>query len=228
MIWGEPFDHAAPIHRLSQIIAPINEKWPRDKYFEYAPDGEGLKNAWIANITPDVASLRRALRETLLQWLAAPARDHGYTYWGLKEVRLTIHHAEFLKWLFPNARFLFTYRDVLNSYRSVKGVKWFSVWPRYRVGKASYFAHHWRLLLEGFLDGYQRLGGILIPYEDLVAGDVDVDSISSYLGMGDIDGGVLERKVGARGQAKPELSLRERYVIQSIAGHLRERLGYTG
>jgi hypothetical protein len=226
LIWGEPFDHAAPIHRLAQTIAPVSQRWPKPRYFEHPADKSSLQDRWIANLTPQPTYLREALQQAMICWLKVPAQERGYTYWGLKEVRLTIQHARFLKWLFPNARFLFTYRDVLKAYRSVKGVKWFSIWPGYRVSDVSHFAHHWRLLLEGFLDCHEQIGGRLIPYEDLVTGKIDLEDIGEYLGLGKIDPEVLSRKVGARSQNRPSVSLRERYIIKSITGNLRTRCGY--
>jgi hypothetical protein len=140
-------------------------------------------------------------------------------------VRLTIHHGRYLKWLFPTARFVFVYRDLYRCYLSAKRGGWYSVWPSYKVRPPAAFAHHWRWLLEGFLEGHKELDGLLIKYEDLVAGKISLESIARHVRVRRIDENVMKMKIGARG-AELELSRSERAVLASVGGPLRIRLGY--
>lgn len=227
LLWGEPHDHAVPIHRLAQMLIPISDRWPRDSYFGAKSDELALQDQWIANLSPRPDALQKAHINFIETWLKDSAAAKGCKNWGLKEVRLTVDHARYLRWLFPQARFLFLYRDVIKSYRSCRGVDWHSVWPNYRVRPPSAFAHHWNHLLAGFIDGAAELDALLVKYEDLVSGETPLCAISDYLGTGDIADGILGNKLGSRSNKHGELTRRETWIIRSITDELRERLNYV-
>jgi hypothetical protein len=227
LLWGEPHDHAIPLHRLAQMLTPISDRWPRDSYFSPGDEDKPLHMQWIANYSPQISSLKSAHLAFIREWLMTSAQEHQCQRWGLKEVRLTIDHARYLQWLFPDAKFVFIYRDVLKSYRSCKGVRWLSVWPNYRVSQPGAFAHHWNHLLTGFLKGASDVDGMLIKYEDLVAGDFPLEKLSDYLQTDAIDESFMGDKIGARGSDNRDLSFTEKTIIQTITRTLRQDLGYT-
>lgn len=226
MLWGEPFDHAVPICRLAQTIAPVHDRWPLQKYFTPPVDDEPLEMQWVANLTPPVERFWEAHRSFLQAWLQEPAREQGRRRWGLKEVRLTADHARYLQWLFPRARFVFVYRDVLASWRSCQNVKWLSVWPDYKVSRASAFAHHWQHLLSGFLDAKNELDAFVVRYEDLAAGEIDLDQLAAHVGARSLDPAVLDVRLGERGKKKRAVSFVDESIIRRITGSLRSRLSY--
>ncbi|HET9663096.1 MAG TPA: sulfotransferase, partial [Burkholderiales bacterium] len=159
-------------------------------------------------------------------WLGQPARAAGRDRWGLKEVRLTADHARYLQWLFPKARFLFLYRDVLRSWASCRHVKWFSVWPGYPVARPASFAHHWRHLVQGFREAQAELGAQLLRYEDLVDGTVDLDALASWLGTERLDAGVLDLRLGARSARRDAPTAHELAILHAVTDDLRRELGY--
>ncbi len=226
MLWGEPFDHALPIGRLAQTIAPVHDRWPRDKYFVPPDEDKPLELQWIANLTPPFDDLRLAHRAFLKTWLREPTRTLGRTRWGFKEVRLTADHGRYLQWLFPRARFVFIYRDVLAAWRSCQNVRWLSVWPEHKVARVSAFAHHWVHLLSGFLDAKDELDAFLVRYEDLVAGNVDLGRLAEHLNTTTLDAGVLDVRVGERGKKARRISILDEAIIRRITGSLRSRLNY--
>lgn len=226
MLWGEPFDHAVPVCRLAQTIAPVNHRWPRDRYFDPPDEDTPLELQWIANLTPPFECLREAHRSFFRSWLEEPARALGRDRWGFKEVRLTADHARYLQWLFPRARFVFIYRDVLASWRSCQNVKWLSVWPEHRVARVSAFAHHWCHVLSGFLDARDELDASLIRYEDLVAGKVELGPLAEHLGTSSLDPSVFDVRVGERSKKSRKISTFDEAVLRRITGSLRSRLGY--
>lgn len=226
LLWGEPHDHAVPIHRLSQMLVPVSDRWPKDNYFTTGSGNTSRQDQWIANLSPRPEALQAAHIHFIEAWLKSSAMDEGCDIWGLKEVRLTIDHARYLRWLFPKARFLFIYRDVMKSFQSCRGVPWLSVWPDHRVSPPSAFAHHWKHLLSGFLGGAAEVGGLLIRYEDLISGKTSTATISEYLGTGRIDDSILKNKLGARGAKYGDLTRRESWILRSITGDLRSQLGY--
>jgi hypothetical protein len=224
-LWGEPFDIAVPIQRLSLGIAAVRADWPEEENFVRGVSLQEYSAAWSGSIMPPVEIYRAAHRAFLKTWLGSLSDRGGPSRWGLKEVRLTIHHARYLKWLFPTARFVFIYRDLYRCYLSAKRGGWYSVWPSHKVKPPAAFAHHWRWLLEGFLDGYKELDGLLIKYEDVVSGQVSLDDLARHVRVQRIDPEVLQMKIGSRSAGR-ELSRSERSVLASIGGPLRARLGY--
>lgn len=66
----------------------------------------------------------------------------------------------------------------------------------------------------------------MIKYEDLISGQVDLDTLARHAGVQTLDGSLLERKVGGRSRGRRPLILPERLVLDSIGGDLRDELGY--
>lgn len=230
-IWGEPLGDTGLIQRLGAAIANISYKFPDDSYIDEGKSLSGLSNKWIANLTPPISYLRSSHRALLEEWLGRPAKEiHGAPRWGLKEVRLTIDHARYLNWLFPNARFIFIYRDLFDAYKSWRGNTWGSVWPGYFSWSPIAFARHWRFLVEGYLSGYKDVDGILVKFEDLISGKVDIDWLASHIGVKKIDSSVLDKKIGApearKKKRKKVITPVERMILSAIAGPVLAQLGY--
>ncbi len=232
VMWGEPLGETGMIARLAHSLTIVGEHWPTDNFFAREDDVSNLSNEWIANFSPDMAYLRTSHRALFHEWLATSARDRfGDVQWGLKEVRLTIHHARYLKWLYPHARFVFIYRSPYDAYRSWKGHRWVSEWPGYYSRSPIAFARHWRHLLSGYLDGCAHVNGVMVKYEDLIAGRIDFSALAKHIGIRVIDPSPLERRIGSPVEnetvpAKPRLNPYDRAIITSIGGRLLVDLGY--
>ena len=230
-IWGEPLGDAALIPKLGGVVSRINSTWPPDHFFYNDPDLNSFSKKWIANITPPIRYLRSSHRLILQNWLSKPCKErYGLDRWGLKEVRLTIHHAKYLKWLFPNSRFIFIYRNPFDAYRSWKGNLWGDMWPGYYSRSAIAFIRHWRLLMEGFLEGYKEVDGLLIKFEDLISGEINLTQIANHIKVRKIEPSVLDKKIRSpnamKEKAKKRVLLHERFIISSIGKSLLEKLGY--
>lgn len=232
VMWGEPLGEAAIIPKLADSLSVFSAGWPPDSYVANDLSLRGFADNWIANVTPPIPSLRLAHRALLEQWLAEPAdKIYGKARWGLKEVRLTIEHARYLKWLYPNARFVFIYRNLFDAYLSWRGNSWLSAWPGYCSYSPIAYAKHWKLLLKGFLDGYQELNGMLVRYEDLISGRVDLDALSAHVGATHIDPSVLDKRIASPDdlrwkRKKKNISLVEKLILSAVAGPTLERAGY--
>lgn len=132
VIWCEPLGDAALIPRLANSLTALMDVWPSGNYFAHDLDLNSFSDNWMTNITPPITSLRKTRRAWHDECLVKPAREiHGTARWGIEEVRLTIEHARYLKWLHPNAHFVFIYRNLFDVYRSWRGNAWASVWPGY-------------------------------------------------------------------------------------------------
>jgi hypothetical protein len=230
-IWGEPLGDTAIIPRLAGAIGSISVEWPRDHYFDANLAASTLSKRWIANLTPAISYFRDAHRALLIQWLAVPAKHRAsLTRWGLKEVRLTIDHARYLKWLFPKARFIFVYRNLLHSYQSWKGNRWGSAWPGYYSRAPIVFARHWCTLLRGFITGHEEVDGILVKFEDLVSGKTDLNVLAQHLRVKHLSSSVLENKIGQplfkKPRKKKRLNIYERCILSYLGAPLLSALDY--
>jgi hypothetical protein len=232
VIWGEPLGDAALLPRLAASLQVLSADWPPDSYIEQDLDLEAFSEQWIANIAPPIDYLRSAHRALFEAWLAKPAREiHGTRLWGFKEVRLTIEHARYLKWLYPQARFVFIYRNLYDAYRSWRGNRWASAWPGYFSWSPVAYARHWKLLLHGYLDGWQQLDGMLIKYEDLIQGKVDMTELAEHIGIDYIDETVLKKRIASPElkqdtKRKQRVTLLERLILATVAGRTLKQAGY--
>ncbi|HBN25996.1 MAG TPA: hypothetical protein DD405_00805 [Desulfobacteraceae bacterium] len=230
-VWGEPLGEAAIIPKLAHALSFINLKWPSDSYFNNNRQLNSMTNQWIANLTPPISYLKASHRALIQAWLKTPAKEqYGVARWGFKEVRCTIDHARYLKWLFPNARFIFVYRSLFDAYKSWKGNKWYSAWPGYYSYSPIVFARHWRLLLEGFLNSYKEVDGIIVKFEDLVSGKMNLDQIADHIGVKKLDALILEQKIGSPRHIKKirpnRLTRLDRFILSSIGGTILTKAGY--
>ncbi|MBT8446600.1 MAG: sulfotransferase [Gammaproteobacteria bacterium] len=180
LIWGEPFDRSQIIQSMADQWRGFTGAWPRDRYI--APPGDhNAVDDWVANFYPTPDALRQAHLSCLNRLFKTPAAERGYARWGLKEIRLRIEHAVFLKWLYPNARFLFLLRHPQRAYASYRPWrKWHRAWPDRPVMTPYAFASFWREMATDFVQGHARIGGLLVRYEELEA---NVDRMSEYLGI---------------------------------------------
>ena len=232
LIWGEPYDECGLIQALADTLKAFRPGWPPPEYFYdfYARrTSEQLTGKWIANLFPALPDWRNAHRALFDTLFSLPAKQRGASRWGIKEVRLGVEHCAYLRWLYPNARFILLYRNPLESYRSYcrYGRSWYDVFPDKPVFTPAVFGRHWRQLMEGFLREAESLKAILVRYEDLVSGHAPLDELESYLDI-KIDRSVLNTKVGSseRNGRKAEISLLERWLLKRSVGPLAKKLGY--
>jgi hypothetical protein len=185
LIWGEPYGHSGLIESLADPIRAFTDLWPEPHFF-YRGDGpDVLVRKFIANLYPPVPDLIASHQLYLLRLFAEPARRAGAPRWGLKEVRLGIDHAAYLRWLFPLSKILLLIRNPYDAYRSYAarrdiGWEWYRRWPDEPVTTAC-FARNWRSLVEGFIEGHEEVDGLIVRYEDLTRGRHE--EVERYLGF---------------------------------------------
>ena len=229
LIWGEPYDECGLIQALAGCAKAFRPGWPPKDYFYDGRPTDQLTGEWIANLFPGLEDWRRGQRALFDTMFAAPARRAGARRWGIKEVRLTSEHAFYLRWLYPNAKFLLLYRHPMEAYRSYSsfGRNWYDLFPDRPMFTPGEFGEHWRRLMQGYLDDAAALGAMLVKYEDLAAGAMPLDAIDVYLGIA-TDPAVMARKVRGTAQAveKGQVNALERWLLARRAGSLSRRLGY--
>lgn len=221
LIWGEPYDKVNVVQNLALSAAPFSKNWPPKEYIEPSEDLSQLSHRWIANLYPPASALQDAYRAYLFELFAKPAYAQGASRWGIKEVRFGYAEAVFLKTVFPNARFLFIRRHLPDAYLSYKNfnpsMNWFANWPHKTAFTPFSFAQHWAKLRRETEQAAQETNGILIEYEDLVSGQVDIKSLGEYCGVS-IDESVLDTIVGSSrnqpAKKRKKISLLEKLLLE--------------
>ena len=228
-IWGESYDHCGLVQALAGTTRAFTSQWPPESYYYDGSAKDTLSDKWIADLYPPLSELRKAHRAFFDRLFAYPAREAGARRWGLKEVRLGIEHASYLKWLYPDAKFLFLYRNPLDAYRSYcrYGRSWYDSWPDGPVFTPTAFGTHWRGLVEGFIGAPERVNGLVVSYEDLIQKGKTIDAIERYLDV-DLDRSVMSRKVGSSTPAggKIWVSRLEKWLLKRAASPVLQQVGY--
>ena len=227
VIWGEPYCHGQIVQGLAQqVLAFDNEEWPFDEWIVSDPDPVKLADAWSANAYPALPRLLAAHRMFLTTLFEPGAPDPRVRRWGLKEVRLGMEHARYLKWVFPKARFVFLIRNPYRSYQSYRRWgSWYFRWPEHLVATPRQFGRMWATLTRGFLAEHRAVGGVLMMYEELKKDPHRWQELSEYLDL-DLSRAADAKEINLTGRsARPipsiELRLLEREVAEVAAG-----LGY--
>lgn len=183
LLWGEPFAHSNIHDGLVNQFRAFTADWPPKPYFLSAMKPQDPTDTWVANLYPDVEDLLQAHRLFYHALFAEPARRAGYARWGLKEVRLTIDHATYLRFLYPKCKIVLLYRNPYHAYLSLS--HWntyvFRTWPNRFVATPYTFGRHWAELTRGYLDAHKKVDALLIRYEDLDNPEA-VDRLQTYLG----------------------------------------------
>jgi len=220
LIWGEPFDRSIPIQRMASSLAAIKHDWPPNYHFTDTNSISKLSNSWIANLSPPPQDLKKAHLSFFTEWFETSLPIYNVKRWGLKEVRLTINHAHYLKWLFPNAKFVFIYRDLPDTYRSCKNKQWYLSWPKYKMSNFITFTMHWKNLTESFIKQHHEVDGFLIRYEELITKNFDFSELENYLNIKHIDTSVLKEKIGSRKKAN-KISKIEMKLLKLIQSSIK-------
>lgn len=182
IIWGEPYARCNLFLSMAEQTRPFSEHWPPQDFFvEGRSDSESDSHGFIANLYPPIGGLREAHRAFLDRLFGDPARNRGYSKWGVKETRLAGLEVRYLRWVYPNAKFLFLVRSPLDSYRSYIGMgPWFGRWPEEIPATAWSFGRYWNRIVLDFVEEADAGNGIVLRYESL---EDDIDKASAYLGM---------------------------------------------
>lgn len=229
LIWGEPYDECGAIQAMADSLKAFRPGWPPADYYYDGTPPEQLTGSWVANLFPSPGALWQAHRQFHDALFDLPATQAGATRWGIKEVRLGIEHARYLRWLYPSARFVLLYRNPLEAYRSYcrYGRSWYDTFPDKPVFTPAAFGAHWRNLMESYIEGGKKIGGMLLRYEDLIGPNPPLDELDAYLGI-QTNHAILAKKVGSseRGGEKVQINTLERWLLKRAVGPVAQTLGY--
>ncbi len=232
LVWGEPYGYAGLIPSLAGQLKAFTQSWPHDGFFAASHDhGEDLTKVWVANLYPCLRDFMDAHIAYFENLFLKPALTNGKERWGLKEVRLGVQHACYLQWLFPNAKFLFLYRNPYHAYASYrKWGGWYRKWPEEPIFTAARFGAVWKELTSDFLENHQKVGGLLLRYEELRS-QATRSRIEEYIGARIAEPSSLARVPDAytadRGKTRPRwIPKLETYLLKRQVEPLSVQLGY--
>jgi hypothetical protein len=230
LLWGEPLGEMALFSRMTEMVTNFISQRNLTEWRNQPPlTSSSLAKSWIANLYPPGESFRSGLRSILDRWLGDPAREHGFTRWGFKEVRIGASEAILLHWLYPKARFLVISRHPYDCYRSLVDSGWRGVYDRYPdtpVDSAAGFAMHWNRIAVSWAQLPEKFPITKIKYEDLIAGRVDCRKLESWLGINIQEDTALSASIGGT-STRASLSWYERLIIASEAAPGMRALGYS-
>ncbi len=185
LIWGEPYGAASLLRFMTESL----QRTPRELLPERILDctqttiPEELTGQWIANLYPQTQCLLNAHANFWDALLMQPAQQAGYKRWGFKDVRIDIDQAEYLKWLYPNAKFVLLYRNPFHCYVSYKryNTTWYETWPDSPLLTPNDFGRHWNKLVSGFLNKATRLNSFTLRFENLISTPAILEELSEFL-----------------------------------------------
>jgi len=168
MMWGEPYHRSNLIEGLMGQLAPLSNTWPLKEYYADSFEGD-LSEQFSANCWPNLDNLRVAHQQYWLSLFSKPAIDNNYKNWGIKEVRWGEEHIEYLRWLFPKAKFLLLCRNPIDSYESFYSYPraGFLQWPIQPILTARDYGKMWVKRICEFEKQSKKENTLFLRYEDL-------------------------------------------------------------
>jgi len=233
LVWGEAGGALDALAEADlgyrQMLAPGEDVFKNglggngaQQYDEFRKNGKEAVHKWIPCLNPPQNTIRAAFREFLEATYARPAAELGYPRWGVKEVRCGLETAEFLRGLYPEAKFVFLIRNPIDCLSSLKRHGWMD---RPNDPRAlEFYAGHWARVAGDFR---QAPFGMLVRHEDLVTDPGVVAKLRDYLDMQHIDDGFIG-KSRVKGGVKNDSSLswRERLRAKRIVWNEMQQHGY--
>lgn len=233
IIWGEPYHRSNIIESLLWQLAPLQDGWPPPEYYLNSSQACHSEQ-WLANCWPKQQFLRAA---HLAYWGALfgrSLRELKRSRWGIKEVRWGSVHINYLKWLYPKAKFVYLHRNPYDAYASFRDYPKvaFLSWPNEPIVTARDYGKAWVKLVSEFTTLAQQGTGVIVRYDNLKSPETR-RMLSDYLGVHVADANALSRIVkpgvidDESTRKKRYVSKLEKYILRHTVSDLADRHGYT-
>ena len=239
LMWGEPFASSSIIQNLHQTTRPFLDPFTKIAWNAFTPTRMPEQNRelirkspgtqWIANLYPDIAELKSSYRVMLDRLFFEPAQKEGYDRFGIKFVRLTVEHVEFLQWMYPDARIVFLTRNPYDCWNSYSGCNWMYSYPNLNISKPVPFVKIWEKNTREFL-AFEHPNSAFFRYEDIVSKADFREQLRQHCQLDEIVNDILQvRQHGmAKTQERKGISGRDIQQIEKIAATTAKKLGYLG
>ena len=166
LIWGEPYGQGNLLQPMKRQLIAIHDALRNE-----SSESIYVSKAWLES---------QAL--FFLNLFERPAHEAGAYNWGVSEVRWTLSDAMFLRFLFPNAKFLLLIRNPFDAFREYFETKqiW-EIFPGISL-TVSAFGRHWARLTNDFRQHAEEICAKVLFYEDL-RDPRTVRELCTYLGI---------------------------------------------
>lgn len=232
-LWGEPYRWADLTGRLADSLR-WSATFPRDDELlptGARPTGAELSDRWLATLSPAPLELIEAHRALFRRLYAEPAAELGFRRWGLKEVRLDVTDALYLRLLFPRASFVFLHRNPYDAWQSFRQNHRGSAYrDGHRVWTARDFGRVWSHLVDDALSRASLVDGLVLRYEDVAHGRA-LPALEAHLGQPVARDALTVRIGSSRRPSSPTARLghaRLRRAVEPLAGALGYGPGQDG
>ena len=221
LIWGEP-QH---LNQSRKLYTDFNNYFESAKWQYNAIEKEGINMAWTPILSPKTDYLLPAFKALYDNLYMQAAKDMGFVRWGFKEVR--IHAFETALWfkeMYPNAKFIFHYRNPFDMFESVIKTDFYSSFqdPYFPIRTwKNNIANVFRNTDSNEIDFFH------VKHEDLINPDKNDQVIKSLFEYVAIDYDfeqvktTLSKKVGGSND-KSSLSEEQKDEITTILGNVLE------
>lgn len=230
LIWGEPYADCNLFTSLSRSATALTQKhWPTPGHFAVGWEQvfEAPEEHFIANLYPAIGYLRKGHRSLLDTSFAAPAREKGRDRFGIKFVRLSLEEANYLQWIYPDAKFIFLVRNPWDCWRSYKGYQWNYRWPKQMITKVSQFALLWKKQTSELLQ-FSGENKMWLRYEDFLQPDFDWDQLREFCELPNISKKALEHRITGVNVKPQPINDQDILTVNRICAPLGNQLGYSG
>jgi hypothetical protein len=184
---------------------------------------------WMIDLMPDLKGYLAAIGNGCFNGLSfcrEYAREQGCSVWGFKYPGWKPAALSLIQQMFPQARILYIYRDVLACARSAKA--WLPSWDNTELAQ---FCMEW---VENFSYALTLKGNsniLLLKFEDFVAHPTtSIQQIAAFTGAEAMQERVFQKKINdAANEATPyrdptPLTEAELQIVEQYAGSLRSQL----
>ncbi|MDR3512931.1 MAG: sulfotransferase [Caulobacteraceae bacterium] len=233
LVWGEPLSHLLYLNRLVEPLFGFTEIWPEMNHWISRLPKLDLTRDWIAHVAPDAGHLKGAYRAFLDRWLATPARERGFSRWGVKQVRWSGEEAIALRWLYPRAKFILMVRHPVSAYQSMKNIGFVPnemgfvlEWPDRWIADLDAYAAYWDRLARSWGAASARMDVTWVRYEDLMDGRTDFDALGRATGL-DLEPSTAMSVVAGGPVIRSEMTPEERDRINALTVEGRRIFAYA-
>jgi hypothetical protein len=164
--------------------------------------------------------------DLLEEWMTRLARHHGCSHWGYKAPQ-DFMHLDLLRQLWPEAGFIFIYRDPRRVMASKKYVNDQDGDPRQY--HPAVYSRYWRMSVESMTQAAISANVQFVRFEDLIADpNEEARKIAQFLGT-TFEGDVRRSDANtsfAAGKRK-SITPTEEWICEQIAGEAMLSHGYT-
>lgn len=232
LVWGEAGgaldNFADALEKYLQMLGPGGKLFKHgpggngeEQYVQFKSSGKDAVHKWIACLNPPLDYFLQAFRMWMDTVYARPAAELGYGNWGIKEVQSGTVAANFLRQLYPDARFVFLVRNPIDCLTSIKRRNWLG--HHGTADPVTYYGNHWTRLAREFREANF---GYLVRYEDLLTSSERLDDLSRYLGIAIAPDFIKQSRADWGAENDSALSFLERRRLLRIARSEMEEYGY--